>query len=535
MSHGHMDPLMILSFLLQSCTLVPSVHGMSVQTMDSIDGMDIVQQNTDDYYSDGKASKSVWERPDWCSVDMYKGWNRIVCEGNATAEATEIAMNYNSESSRCFGCGAKVDGAEYHTLQFESIKTGQEMRIKDLKCWKVDWRNRLVDQLGMAWVANKITGENNPDMRLLPGYLSTLHAREKAEGTGEASLPLATDAPVDSSFGGAPLIYYHPFNKSRYADFGTYNTILLHPSAKATNNTSTRKIGSGSIVNAAWYHPMFCAASPNNYCGLGSGTGGNLLGGWGLFLAEKKFTVATIDVRDIHPTMARQWRLFPFKIQMNDFEMVVHWPESASKNVSQGAFVTFEFENYAGDQNGKYSYIRNYVLNPQQQNGAFVETHPFPHIFAPMKKGGGAKIMLARPMKDDTVDTDGSFYAAMSDERPEERHHIGRFEFLEFDIPYGYGLVIGSNVMHSDSATEGPLATLLDLNYKGANSAKMHIPTAGNNLTSIHDPTMHKLFNPFSDVVHALESGCGTNKPVTNWHGEIFGNNTSNKTLLHFG
>ncbi|HHS8319960.1 TPA: hypothetical protein ACTUN8_000032 [Legionella anisa] len=82
-------------------------------------------------------------------------------------------------------------------------------------------------------------------------------------------------------------------------------------------------------------------------------------------------------------------------------------------------------------------YIEEYALNPRGGGGVFVETHPFPHVFIPLSPKCGGALILGIDRSD------------------------GYFDFASFEIPFGYTMKVGSNVIHSDAFFVGPYAISL--------------------------------------------------------------------------
>ncbi|WP_115304021.1 hypothetical protein [Legionella beliardensis] len=82
-------------------------------------------------------------------------------------------------------------------------------------------------------------------------------------------------------------------------------------------------------------------------------------------------------------------------------------------------------------------YINDYVMKANGGGGLFVETHPFPHVFTPLSPECGGALILGVERDD------------------------GAFDFAAFEIPFGYTLKIGSNVIHGDSFFIGPYAIAL--------------------------------------------------------------------------
>lgn len=82
-------------------------------------------------------------------------------------------------------------------------------------------------------------------------------------------------------------------------------------------------------------------------------------------------------------------------------------------------------------------YIQDYVMNQRGGGGLFVETHPFPHVFTPLSPECSGALILGVERED------------------------GAFDFAAFEIPFGYTMKIGSNVIHGDSFFVGPYAIAL--------------------------------------------------------------------------
>jgi hypothetical protein len=82
-------------------------------------------------------------------------------------------------------------------------------------------------------------------------------------------------------------------------------------------------------------------------------------------------------------------------------------------------------------------YIQDYVMKQKGGGGLFVETHPFPHVFTPLSPECGGALILGVKCPD------------------------GAFDFAAFEIPFGYTMKIGSDVIHGDSFFVGPYAIAL--------------------------------------------------------------------------
>ncbi|MGL5742838.1 MAG: hypothetical protein ACRCXC_09995 [Legionella sp.] len=83
------------------------------------------------------------------------------------------------------------------------------------------------------------------------------------------------------------------------------------------------------------------------------------------------------------------------------------------------------------------AYIEEYVMNQRGGGGLFVETHPFPHVFTPLSPKCSGALILGVDRGD------------------------GAFDFASFEIPFGYTMKVGSNVIHGDSFFVGPYAIAL--------------------------------------------------------------------------
>ncbi len=93
---------------------------------------------------------------------------------------------------------------------------------------------------------------------------------------------------------------------------------------------------------------------------------------------------------------------------------------------ANGVGMTYCFENHDN------KYISEFVLNPEKANGAFVERHPFPHIFTPDNKESTGVIVVGK-------ETDKGYY------------------FCAIKIGFGEAIYLAENVIHSDSSTIGEL------------------------------------------------------------------------------
>lgn len=108
-------------------------------------------------------------------------------------------------------------------------------------------------------------------------------------------------------------------------------------------------------------------------------------------------------------------------------------------------------------------YIQNYVMKLQGGGGLFVETHPFPHVFTPLSPDCKGALILGVDRHDDT------------------------FDFASFEIPFGYTMKIGSNVIHGDSFFVGPYAIALTE-------------------TELADSVILKQETPTRDVQHVIQT-----------------------------
>lgn len=82
-------------------------------------------------------------------------------------------------------------------------------------------------------------------------------------------------------------------------------------------------------------------------------------------------------------------------------------------------------------------YIEKYVMKKTGGGGLFVETHPFPHVFAPLSPDCSGALILGVKKPD------------------------GSFDFAAFEIPFGFTMKVAANVIHGDSYFVGPYAIAL--------------------------------------------------------------------------
>jgi len=108
-------------------------------------------------------------------------------------------------------------------------------------------------------------------------------------------------------------------------------------------------------------------------------------------------------------------------------------------------------------------YIKDYVMNKKGGGGLFVETHPFPHVFTPLSPDCKGALILGVKNPD------------------------GSYDFAAFEIPFGYTIKIGSNVIHGDSFFVGPYAIALTE-------------------TELADSVLIKKDNPQRDIEGVVES-----------------------------
>ena len=93
---------------------------------------------------------------------------------------------------------------------------------------------------------------------------------------------------------------------------------------------------------------------------------------------------------------------------------------------ADGVGITYYFDNY---QN---KYISEFVLNIQRANGAFLEKHPFPHVFTPENSYSQGVIVVGK-------EVDNGFY------------------FCSIKLKFGEALYLAENVIHSDSSSIGEI------------------------------------------------------------------------------
>ncbi|HHT0591882.1 TPA: hypothetical protein ACTXXA_002902 [Legionella anisa] len=106
------------------------------------------------------------------------------------------------------------------------------------------------------------------------------------------------------------------------------------------------------------------------------------------------------------------------------------------------------------------AYIEEYAMDQLGGGGLFVETHPFPHVFTPLSPKCGGALTLGFDRAD------------------------GYFDFASFEIPFGYTMKVGSNVIHSDAFFVGPYAISLTPTDR-ANSVLLKRDTTAREIESV--------------------------------------------------
>lgn len=246
---------------------------------------------------------------------------------------------------------------------------------------------------------------------------------------------------------------------------------------------------------------------------------GNVFGFWADLQVQTPFVVHRKKLTDLTNHQRQQYRILPFKMPTNDKRplMYMKWPgggQIASFQFVNGLIVSKKDEfhpeqtldqlramsNEGTEFVPTYNYIDNFVYAPKLQNGPFIETHPFPHVFVPQIGIGKGRVIVgtvadkdgeysnsdmeefARAMEKQTDEADKKCQDAIGTalEKYEcKGEWIGYIKLLEIEVDYGYGLLVGANVMHSDSPTLGPMIAVVDARETHANPARIYQTKGG--------------------------------------------------------
>lgn len=161
-----------------------------------------------------------------------------------------------------------------------------------------------------------------------------------------------------------------------------------------------------------------------------SGRDANVFGALGVLAVEAEFGVLNIPVQNalsVSPTF-----LQAYGAQLVPVDQTFTVP--ATGDTGEEVIDTLYMTEYTWNP----GYIAEYVMKPNGGGGLFVETHPFPHIFTPLEATCGGALILGRQ---------GTC---------SENYYLAAFK-----IPYGYSMVVDSNVIHGDSFFTGKYAIAL--------------------------------------------------------------------------
>jgi len=259
-------------------------------------------------------------------------------------------------------------------------------------------------------------------------------------------------------------------------------------------------------------------------------------------LEQNDFKVPLKDISEVDESFATEWDVVPFKLNAGT-EISIQWPGG-------GIVACFEFIN--GNHNIKddsYNYVRTFVLNDDTQGGAFVEHHDFPHLFFPQHDQGLGRVMLARAQSDENrknwlhpdrfaaesqcghskwnAENDNGFVPEVSictglpqvmvpgeAENGRQSKWVnggwkGFLEFIEIKVPFGTALLVGGNVLHADSATQGPMIATLDPEGKADSAIMKTMDFDAEQVACVTDHACVQegaSTNPFSDI-QAIKQG----------------------------
>merc|ERR1719420_2677061 len=157
---------------------------------------------------------------------------------------------------------------------------------------------------------------------------------------------------------------------------------------------------------------------------------GNVFGFWADLQVEKPFVVHSKRLEDLTENQRQQYRIMPFHVKTTEQRerqkrgefspesrptplMYMKWPgggQIASFQFVNGLIVKKkdefspnldlddlrEFSHMTKDTEfvATYNYIDNFVYAEKLQNGPFIETHPFPHVFVPQIGIGKGRVIV---------------------------------------------------------------------------------------------------------------------------------------------
>ncbi|AHE67141.1 hypothetical protein [Legionella oakridgensis] len=172
------------------------------------------------------------------------------------------------------------------------------------------------------------------------------------------------------------------------------------------------------IVEATWKHRSVEAAR--------SGRDASVFGGLGVLLIPKD--IKLVDIPKMNALAVPPSFLKHYGAELISLKEPVTIDPVAHKELEELYLVQYDFDK---------DYIEQYVMNIAGGGGLFVETHPFAHVFTPLSRDCSGALILGVNLGD------------------------GRFSFAAFQIPFGFTMKIGANVIHGDSFFVGPYAIAL--------------------------------------------------------------------------
>lgn len=190
---------------------------------------------------------------------------------------------------------------------------------------------------------------------------------------------------------------------------GTLNiqALLNTPTLKASsfNQTYPREI----FIKGKWY-------TAKEKC-VNTAKNANTFGASGTFEVldtPAVIEVPTLDARFIHPEALEYFgaKLIPIHSKIQKFNTSAYPLPLVVYSVSP-------------------SYVKEYLFNKEKGGGAFIERHTPPHLWAPLHPSCEGALILGK------------------------YHGKNKYSLIGLTIPFGYGIIIKENTLHSDSFLKG--------------------------------------------------------------------------------
>lgn len=180
---------------------------------------------------------------------------------------------------------------------------------------------------------------------------------------------------------------------------------------------------------------------------------GNVFGGWGKLTVPNNYTetLPIINAEDL---------LKDTDLQRNLGIEIFTVPEESVGKINIPIERPKEGKSVVLSSLGlDHRYMSKYVHNSKGQGTVFIEYHDFPHVAMPITSNSILRMVIGQS-------------ATPVNEGGKENSET-KYRFIEIFIPFGYGIIVGNNVLHSDSASTGQLYITVEPENKDANSVKL--------------------------------------------------------------